>query len=74
MPLFQKVDEKAVEPLDEMLATKLGYAYMYRHCCSEFSSENIMCWRAIDEFKRKTTLDGWREICMYTGGGTALMC
>lgn len=74
MPMFQTpVDNTKIEPLDEMLATRLGYAYMYAHCSSEFSAENIMCWRAIEDFKRKTTVDEWRAIVDKYIGNAALL-
>jgi hypothetical protein len=67
MPLFQRgIDDKDIEPLDEMLATKLGFAYMQRHCEEEFSVENILCWAEIEKFKRKTTVQGYQSIGITT--------
>jgi len=74
IPLFQRaIDEKNQEPLDEMLATKLGFAYFYRHCSEEFSAENVLCWKAIEGFKRKTTVDGFKEIVRKFIGNDAIM-
>jgi len=74
IPIFQRsVDEKNQEPLDEMLQTKLGFAYFYRHCSDEFSAENVLCWKAIDAFKRKTTPEGFNEIIRKFVGGKAIM-
>lgn len=74
IPLFQRaIDEKDVEPLDGMLATKLGFSYMYAHCSAEFSAENIMCWHAIDQFKRKTTVDAWHIIVDKYIGNSAML-
>lgn len=48
--------------LEEILATKLGFAYFYEHCANEFSTENVLCWRAIDSFKKRTSVAAFKGI------------
>lgn len=35
----------------KMLQTGLGYNYLYDHCAREYSTENIVCWKKIEDFK-----------------------
>ena len=46
-----------VETLEELLGTRNGLAYFYAHVSGEFSTENLLCWKAIESFKRKVNLD-----------------
>ncbi len=40
----------------DILNNRLGFRYFYLHCIGEYSDENVLCWKAIQEFKEKTSL------------------
>jgi len=45
-----------------MLSTGIGYSYLYKQCEAEYSTENITCWQAIDNFAKDPTFEGFGDI------------
>jgi hypothetical protein len=52
----------AEETLEDVLATNLGFGYFLKYCSFEFNDEAALCYRAIDNFKKHTTIAAFLNI------------
>jgi hypothetical protein len=58
----KSTQEEGGEPLSEVIITQSGFAWYLEFTMAEFSQESPLAWKAISNFKSKTSYDGMREI------------
>eukprot|EP00808_Paulinella_micropora_P008807 g33424.t1 len=61
-PAEEKVNKKNVNLLD-LLRTERGYQFFLAHCQREFSEENVLCWKQIEDYVRNTSVTALENIC-----------
>eukprot|EP00456_Euglypha_rotunda_P015387 TRINITY_DN1493_c0_g1_i2.p1 TRINITY_DN1493_c0_g1~~TRINITY_DN1493_c0_g1_i2.p1 ORF type:complete len:1331 (+),score=180.38 TRINITY_DN1493_c0_g1_i2:572-3994(+) len=77
-PLLRKPtksrEEEGGEPLSEVIITSKGFAWYLEFTMAEFSQESPLAWKAIQNFKSKTSYEAMRDIfTKYFAEGSPLL-
>jgi len=49
-------------PLSDILATKRGFDFFYSFTSQEFSQENPLCWKAMEAYRKRTSIQSLQDI------------